>query len=394
VRLLFVSTVYPNPREPVKGVFNRHLLRAVTAAGHEVRVIAPIPWTAGRRGLPTEPIQDADGPIVYHPRYWYTPKVLGSWSAAFYRWSIRSTVRRALDGFQPDAVVGYWAHPDGAVAVELARKVSATSAVMIGGSDVLILTDRPSRRKQVCDVLRSADVVLPVSDSLARRVVELGASANRTHVWRQGVDSGVFFHGDKASARQQLEITADSPVLVWIGRMEPVKGLDILLQACRQLVEERFAFRLYLVGDGGLRSQLKSQAESLSLQDRVVFVGPKPPERLGDWYRAADLTVLPSRSEGLPNVLRESVACGTPFVASDVGGIREIAEPGLDRLVPKENPRALASAIRNALTPSNHPPRRHTPPTWSESAERFCELLASARRTPTLSTSHTFATAR
>lgn len=384
MRLLFVSTIYPNPFEPVKGVFNRHLLRAVAAAGHDVRVIAPVPWTVARgRELPAEPVVDGERLAVYHPRYWYVPKILGRTTAGFYRWSINSAVRRALDGFRPHAVVGYWAHPDGAVAVELAERLEVTSAVIVGGSDVLILTDQPGRRRQVCDVLRSADAVLTVSDSLHHRVVELGTPPARARVWRQGVDSVVFFPGDKEGARRRLGLSGGAPLLVWVGRMEPVKGLDVLLQAARLLADDGIAYRLHLVGGGGLLLQLRSLAERLGLQDRVAFAGPTPPERLGDWYRAADLTVLPSRSEGLPNVLRESVACGTPFVASDVGGIREIAEPPHDRLVPKENPRALADAIRFALTATNHPARRFTPPSWSDSAARFCELLAAARRSAT-----------
>ena len=109
--------------------------------------------------------------------------------------------------------------------------------------------------------------------------------------------------------------------------MVPVKGLDILLQSLALLRSRDLDCHLYLVGDGPLRKQLMVQANVLGLSTRITFVGPKLHEELPAWYRAADLTVLPSRSEGLPNVLRESLACGTPFVASNVGGIVEIADP-------------------------------------------------------------------
>src|SRR6202012_5610727 len=122
------------------------------------------------------------------------------------------------------------------------------------------------------------------------------------------------------------------------------KAIDVLLNAAANLSSRGVAYHLYLLGDGPLRDALTQQAKSLRLDDSVTFVGPRDPEQIGDWYRAADLTVLSSHSEGLPNVLRESVACGTPFVATDVGGVREIAGE-TDRLVPPANPAALADAI-------------------------------------------------
>ena len=108
-------------------------------------------------------------------------------------------------------------------------------------------------------------------------------------------------------------------------------------------------YHLYLVGDGPLRRDLVAQAESHGLSKHVTFVGPKLHNELPDWYRAADLTVLPSRSEGLPNVLRESLACGTPFVASNVGGISEIGDPSCCLLVRPEDPTSLADAIAKAI---------------------------------------------
>jgi len=103
------------------------------------------------------------------------------------------------------------------------------------------------------------------------------------------------------------------------------------------------------VGDGPLRRGLMAQTETHSLSTHITFVGPKLHDELGDWYRAADLTVLPSRSEGLPNVLRESLACGTPFVSTNVGGIPEIADPDCSLLVPPNDPQALADAIAQGL---------------------------------------------
>jgi glycosyltransferase involved in cell wall biosynthesis len=137
------------------------------------------------------------------------------------------------------------------------------------------------------------------------------------------------------------------------------------------------------VGDGPLRGALEAAAADRGLADAVSFVGAQPHERLPDWYRAADLTVLPSRSEGLPNVLRESLACGTPFVASRVGGIPEIAEEGSSLLVAPGDPEALAGAIALSFLewdPSSRPRSRATG--WSESAAALLRIIRPVPTTP------------
>jgi glycosyltransferase involved in cell wall biosynthesis len=110
---------------------------------------------------------------------------------------------------------------------------------------------------------------------------------------------------------------------------------------------------------------------------RVTFVGYVPHADLPDWYRAADLTVLPSRSEGIPNVLLESIACGTPFVASRVGGIPEVADPLVDRLVAPGDRDALASAIIHALIAPSRINRRTMPVSAAHAGERLLSVLAS-----------------
>jgi glycosyltransferase involved in cell wall biosynthesis len=131
--------------------------------------------------------------------------------------------------------------------------------------------------------------------------------------------------------------------------MVPVKGLDILVAACQRLKQQVPDFQLYLIGDGPERPSLAAEVQRLGLSEHVVFVGPVDHDRLGVWFQAADLTVMPSRSEGIPNTLLESLACGTPFVASAVGGVPEVAGHAAGRLVPPERPDELAAAIEAAL---------------------------------------------
>ena len=295
----------------------------------------------------------------------------------FYWQSIRNTVKREIAAGRPDAVLAYWVHPDGQAAVNAAKLAGGVrSSVIVGGSDVLLITDDPARRDRVICVLRDIDSVITVNQDLKDKIEQMAINPGKIHVWGQGVDETVFFPGDRVQMRQKLDIAPQGPVLLWVGRMVPVKGLEILLKACSILKERGTDLRLYLVGDGPLRGQLEADCAEKNLNGMVNFVGSRQPVELGDWYRAADLFVLSSWSEGLPNVLRESLACGTPFVASQVGGIEEIAGES-NRLFPAGDAQAMADQIAASLASGDPVPSQMRPATWGESAEALVRILQS-----------------
>jgi glycosyltransferase involved in cell wall biosynthesis len=379
LRLLFISGDFPNPRQPTRGLFNGQLVHAL-AREHLVSVVAPVSgWTATKARLNGSAFCESSlmGNVeVHHPRFWYTPKLGRCWYGSFLWWSVRSRISRILEERQPDAVIGYWAHPDGEVAVRSARQAGVPAVVMVGGSDVLVLTKNRRRRQCIVDVLQQADAVVAVSRQLRHRLIELGVSADRVHVIYRGVDDRRFYPGDRQAARARLGITRRCPILLWVGRMVHVKGLDVLLDSCRGLIEQKIDFHLYLVGDGPQRPALEARCRRSRLTDRVSFVGTVGHDRLPAWYRAADLTVLPSRSEGIPNVLRESLACGTPLVASAVGGIPEFADPQSCLLVPAEDPGLLADGIRQMLAeprPGGRPLAATF--TWDDSASALVDVI-------------------
>lgn len=384
MRLLFLTNIYPTPVDPTRGIFN-HRLAAALRARHEVRVVAPIPWVdecASRRkgqwSLNAERTHQLDGMEVSHPRYYYPPKILRGQYGRFYWYSVRSTILPILQDEKPDAVISHWAHPDGEAALRAARRAGVPGIIIVGGSEVLQLAQERRRRRCILRTLQAADAVVPVSEDLKKRLVELGIAPGKMHVVPRGVDAAVFAPGDQRSARRRLGIVEEGKVLVWVGRMVPVKGLDVLLQACTYL-RETVPFQLYLVGKGPLEQELKNSCQALGLSGRVFFPGACSHQELGDWYRAADWTVLPSRSEGIPNVLRESLACGTPFVASHVGGIPEIARHGPNSLVPPENAEALAATLAAVLTEPGQPAVSASMlPTWDDSADALVRVIQRA----------------
>jgi glycosyltransferase involved in cell wall biosynthesis len=295
--------------------------------------------------------------------------------------SSRRTMRRVMAALRPDCILSYWAHPDGAVAARFAREAQIPSAVIVGGSDVLVLARRPGRRRRsVVRALEATDAVITVGRQLADAVEALGIPASKVHVVYQGIDDALFSPGPATAARGRLGVPETAKVLVSVGSLVPVKGIDTLLEAMSRLTARQHDVKLYLVGDGSSRGALEALAARLGLQSVVRFVGSVEQSALPDWYRAADLTVLASRSEGVPNVLRESLACGTPFVATRVGGVSEIAAGMSSRLVPAEDPGALADAISRALAEPAEPGARWATGllTWQQSTQQIMDVLVRA----------------
>jgi glycosyltransferase involved in cell wall biosynthesis len=220
---------------------------------------------------------------------------------------------------------------------------------MVGGSDLMVLANKSARRARMTDTLRRADHVVTIGTALAERVRDLGVATDRITPILRGVNRSVFSPGVRAAARAELKLPSDRPILLWVGRMVPVKGLSHLVAALALPGLKALNPLLILVGDGPLRGSLDAQAQALGISEAVQFAGPAAHSTLPSWYRAADLTVLPSLSEGIPNVLLESLACGTGFVASDVGSIREISDAPERDLVPPGDSVMLAQRLTDRL---------------------------------------------
>ncbi|MDB5322681.1 MAG: family glycosyltransferase [Phycisphaerales bacterium] len=384
MRVLAVTNLYPNPYQPHRAPFNRQQLRAL-AAQHELAVIAPIAWTdelmlrrPGGAGLMPGRRAICDGMAVDHPLYLFPPKVLRGWYGHCFRESIRARFMDAVEEIQPDVIYATWAYPDGWAAVELAREAGLPVAVKVHGSDILLLGGRGGRRRRTIEVLSRADAVVAVSRHLAGQVAALGADAQRVSVVYNGIDKTLFHPGEVAPPERNDE----PPLVLYVGNLLPVKGLDVLIDACDRLARRGVHFDCRLIGQGPMKRAIERQIRERSLEDRVKLLGPRPLEELPAWYRKANLLVLPSRSEGVPNVVLEALACRTPVVATRVGGVSEII--GNDGLVAAGDAAALATAIEAALMRKRETiAPKFVPPGWDESAAALGRVLQGLTRRST-----------
>jgi glycosyltransferase involved in cell wall biosynthesis len=396
MNILVLTELYPSPMFPFRAAFNRQEFQALSDLGCRIRVITPIAWTdevrrrLKRRGEPLERLRDS-GPVrIAYPRYWYPPGAFrGTYGPLYLRAARRGLAlleRSEGEPFAPDLIYGSYAYPDGWAAVALGRELKLPVVVKAHGSDLRRLA-HPARKRRTVEAVRGADAVIAVSRDLADRAADLGADPDRIHLVYYGVQAQLFHPGDRAEARRRVGILPEESTVLAVGNLVPVKGPDLLIEAIAQLSRSGTPATCRFIGQGPMRPELERLAAKLGIADRVIFQGPQPLESLPDWYRAADILALASRSEGVPNVLLEGMACATRFVAASVGGIPEVAPWGTGELVAPEDPGALASGLRHALAlarGSESIPAPRVPALADQMAQQLDILrsLASPSRTP------------
>lgn len=227
------------------------------------------------------------------------------------------------------------------VAAELPLQRAAGEAAVIGCSDA---------------VLASCSVEAAQIEAL------YDADPNRVHIVAPGVDHAFFAPGHRPQARRALGLAEDATLIMVVGRIQPLKGIDVAVEALALLSagDAGAPYRMVVVGGPSGRhgdealERLHARAGVLGIADRVRFVPPQPHELLSSYYRAADVCVVPSRSESFGLVALEAAACGTPVVASAVGGLTTLVRDGeTGYLVDPFDPSGFASAVeRIALDPA------------------------------------------
>lgn len=360
MRVLTLSSLFPGRAQPRHGLFVLERMRDFRdRTGAEVTVVSPVPLCPRlpERFLPSRWRPFAQAPAeeevagfrVLRPRYPMLPRI-GDWLQGLgYYVGVRPTVRRLVRRERVDLLDVHYAYPDGFAGALLAHRLRLPWVLTVRGTDVNLLPELGRLRGQIRFALSRADRVVAVARALADLAVEAGADPRRVVVLPNGVDIERFRPVDRAEARRRLDLDAERPVLVTVGFLVPRKGHALLFEALARFPAASRPL-LLVVGDGPEEGRLKERARSLGLENDTRFLGPRDPHELPDLYAAADASVLASSREGWPNVVLESLACGTPVVATAVHGTPEIlSEPGLGVLVRERSPQALHAALVEAL---------------------------------------------
>jgi len=329
IRLLTFSTLYPNSVNPNHGIFVETRLRELLLTGEvESRVISPVPWffsknpKYGSYALMAQVPQreNYNGIDVQHPRYALPPKVGMNVAPLLMALGAVKAIRRLLDeGYDFDLIDAHYYYPDGVAAALLAKWFNKPFVVTARGTDINLISQHAIPRKLICWTASHAKASIAVSRALSERLADIGADQSKLMVLRNGVDTERFHPISQETARAELG-WPDEPTLISVGNLVENKGHHIAIELIAQIP----SFRLAIIGGGPEREALLQLAERLGVTQRVHFIGRVAQERLPTYYSAADILILASSREGWPNVLLEAMACGTPVLATDVGGIPEV----------------------------------------------------------------------
>ncbi len=384
MNILTFSSLYPNAVDPSNGIFvERRLQKLLNHAGDTATVVSPVPWFpfknpmfgryAAHAAVPSA--ERRNNLEIRYPRYLRLPKIGMLFAPLAMALSGLRAVRQLAKTHGPfDVLDAHYLYPDGVAAGYLAARLDLPLLLTARGSDVNVIAQMPGPRRRILAAIRRAHAVIAVSDALGEELRKLGVDAAKIHVLRNGVDLDEFYPDDPEKARQALGV--EGRLMLSVGTLREAKGHDLAIAALRHLPDVTLA----IAGEGEFEQSLKQQAEQLGIMPRVRFLGRVAPAELRDWYQAADALVLMSRREGMPNVVLESLACGTPVIAADVGGIGEVVVSGDTGILLKERTAAALVDAWEALNdqrPSTERIRRSAEQlSWEGTIERLHRLMA------------------
>ncbi len=365
MEILTFTPLYPNPVQPHHGVFVENRLRHLISNGQvNARVVAPVPWfpfsapVFGRYAdyAKVVPREIRAKLTIEHPKYLVLPKFGMSAAPASLAAASLPVLMRLQEQRDFDLIDAHYFFPDGVAAIRLGRRLKKPVVITARGTDVNLIPELPGPRRMIQEAAREAAAIIAVSQALKDAIVGLGIPGERVTVLRNGVDLDLFRPHAREETRARLGLLG--PTLLSVGHLIERKGHELVIGALPSLPH----FRLLIAGDGPERARLERLSSALKVSERVSFLGAVPHEQLHRIYAAADALVLASSREGWPNVLLESMACGTPVVASNIWGNPEVvARPEAGVLMGERSAAGVAEGVRRLFgaLPAREATRRY-----------------------------------
>ena len=349
-RLLFISTIFPSKWSNKHAAYTLQILRALQEY-FDIDVINPLPWHLKIKNR-IDNSYVMDGLSITHPTYWYSPGLLRSYYGMFYYWSIRSCAMKLIKARRPDVLLSLWLYPDGWATNKIANLYGIPTLVRAIGTDANRLVVGSDLAKRTVETIARSKKVICVSEALKGKLISVGADPSQLIVLYNGVDRNLFYKMDRNLLRTELGFSAEDVLILFVGNLLQTKGLDELADAFKLLkrIDQFKRTKLIVAGTGTYESTFRNRLEAAGMLADAIFMGSCALPVVAKLMNVADVACLPSYSEGLPNVILEALCCNVKTVATEVGGIPELAQQHQNiYLVPPKDSEQLAAALATAI---------------------------------------------
>ncbi|MDX2367607.1 MAG: glycosyltransferase [Colwellia sp.] len=365
--LVILTNLYPLPWEPNRATFNRQQFAQLDDEFTK-SVLVPIAfseWFSHRKEIKqTESLR-------YVP-YFYLPKVGRRFYSVFMFLSILMHSGWWLLNKKPKIILASWAFPEAVAASWLSKLFSCRFFFKVHGSDINLHGKIPARAQQIVKAAERASGILSVSKALADEMVGMGIEREKISVIYNGVD------------HQKFGVETIAPLngdyLLYVGNLKHDKGVIELIKGFAKICENYPALHLVYAGPGVEKKRLAELSESLNIADKIQLLGSVEHHKLPALITHAKALVLPSYNEGVPNVVLEAMACGTPVLTTTVGGIPEVIdEKTCGKLIQPRCEIAVANGLTYLLNQSwdKDKIKIHSKKfTWENNKRQLIELLS------------------
>lgn len=306
MKILAISYSFPHKSKPYSGVFVKNTLTKISELGHHVTVIAPQRYLREKKML----FLEKDGSLdIVRPSFlsFGAKKILGLNTQRITQKLFNNAVFSALDkvDYEPDVIYSHFLLPSGQAALCVGKRLGKAVFCVLGESDLLTHENSYSRN-EISKMFASFDGVIANSYQLKEDAVNrYSIHRNKIFYVPNGVDKKIFFNKDKIEARIKLGFPINSQIVIFVGSFNHRKGVFRVADACRNIKDRP---KMIFVGAGVVKL----------VGDDVLFAGSLSHNELPEYLSAADVFVLPTLNEGMPNSIIEAMACGLPIVTTSI----------------------------------------------------------------------------
>ncbi len=355
MRVLSISHLFPNKCNPNKGVFVKERLKSISKQ-IDLSIIAPVSYFPFMRLLPRYEYLDKltfkeniDGLDIIHPRYLVVPGILKFTDGYLFYLSMNKFITNIIREKRFHLLDFQWGYPDAFAGFLWSKKLGKKIILTIRGNESICYFEKSFRKKMMFNILNKFDHIITVSTDLKDKVVKnCFVDDAKVTVIPNGIDHTKFYLMDKKEAQKKCNLDPHKKYILSLSRLSPEKGLEHLLTAFSNI--RQLNVELILVGEGPLKNTLTRIADNLKIKDKLKFIGEIQHDETCVWYNAVDVFCLPSLWEGCPNVIIESLSCGTPVVSTRVGGVPDLIQSDeCGFMVSPGDDFALLKALERAL---------------------------------------------